>query len=205
MSLPFADHCDPLLGDIGEAAEFTNWLRAECDRRHWKYFELRPRSDLSQVGQLLTVASYCLHTLDTTPELGQIFRGFHRDSIQRRILRAEREHLSYKTGRSEQLIEQFYRLLVRTRRRHELVPQPRTWFRNLVACMGDRIEIRLALKNGTPIAAILTLRHRSSIVYKYGCSDERFHHLAGMPFLFWKLIEECKESGVEEIDEMPKL
>jgi lipid II:glycine glycyltransferase (peptidoglycan interpeptide bridge formation enzyme) len=66
--------------------------------------------------------------------------------------------------------------------------------------MGDRIEIRLALKNGTPIAAILTLRHRSSVVYKYGCSDERFHHLAGMPFLFWKLIEEGKESGVEEID-----
>src|SRR5713101_9298121 len=62
-------------------------------------------------------------------------------------------------------------------------------FRNLVECMGDKIPIRLARKNGAPIAAMLTLRHRSSVVYKYGCSDERSHNLAGMPFLFWRLIE----------------
>jgi len=37
-------------------------------------------------------------------------------------------------------------------------------------------------------------------VYKYGCSDEKFHHLAGMPFLFWKLIEESKALGAEQID-----
>jgi lipid II:glycine glycyltransferase (peptidoglycan interpeptide bridge formation enzyme) len=87
-----------------------------------------------------------------------------------------------------------------TRKRHQVPPQPRAWFRNLLECMGDKLQIRLARKNGTPIAALLTLRHRSSVVYKYGCSDERFHHLAGMPFLFWKLIEESKASGVQEID-----
>jgi lipid II:glycine glycyltransferase (peptidoglycan interpeptide bridge formation enzyme) len=58
----------------------------------------------------------------------------------------------------------------------------------------------LARKDGIPIAAILTLRHRSTVVYKYGCSDEQFHHLAGVPFLFWKLIEESKTSGAEQID-----
>ena len=38
------------------------------------------------------------------------------------------------------------------------------------------------------------------MVYKYGCSDERFHYLAGMPFLFWKLIEESKMAGAEQLD-----
>jgi lipid II:glycine glycyltransferase (peptidoglycan interpeptide bridge formation enzyme) len=46
----------------------------------------------------------------------------------------------------------------------------------------------------------LTLRHGRTVVYKYGCSDETFHHLAGMPFLFWKLIEESKTAGAEQID-----
>jgi lipid II:glycine glycyltransferase (peptidoglycan interpeptide bridge formation enzyme) len=87
-----------------------------------------------------------------------------------------------------------------TRRRHQLLPQPRAWFRNLIACMSPNVEIRLARKDGTPIAAILTLRHRRTVVYKYGCSDETFHHLAGMPFLFWKLIEESKTAGAEQID-----
>jgi hypothetical protein len=70
----------------------------------------------------------------------------------------------------------------------------------LLACTGDKLQIRVARKNGVPIAAMLTLRHRSSLVYKYGCSDERFHSLGGMPFLFWRLVEESKAAGVERID-----
>jgi lipid II:glycine glycyltransferase (peptidoglycan interpeptide bridge formation enzyme) len=144
--------------------------------------------------------SYCFHTRDLAPTLEQILQGLHKDSIQRRVRRAEREHLSCEAGRSDELVAEFYRLLLMTRRRHRLLPQPRSWFRNLVECMGDKIQIRLARKNGTPIAAMLTLRHRSSVIYKYGCSDERSHNLAGMPFLFWRLIEESKASGAEEID-----
>jgi lipid II:glycine glycyltransferase (peptidoglycan interpeptide bridge formation enzyme) len=66
--------------------------------------------------------------------------------------------------------------------------------------MSPNVRIRVARKGSIPIAAILTLYHRRSVVYKYGCSDERFHHFAGMPFLFWKLIEEGKAAGVDQID-----
>jgi lipid II:glycine glycyltransferase (peptidoglycan interpeptide bridge formation enzyme) len=37
-------------------------------------------------------------------------------------------------------------------------------------------------------------------VYKYGCSDEHYHNLAGMPFLFWKVITECRAEGAEILD-----
>src|SRR5712692_6936466 len=94
----------------------------------------------------------------------------------------------------------FYMLLLLTTKRNQLPPQPRAWFRNLVECMSDKVQIRVARKNGAPIAAMLTLRHRSSVVYKYGCSDETFHSLGGMPFLFWRLIEESKASGAQQID-----
>src|SRR4029077_8906347 len=30
--------------------------------------------------------------------------------------------------------------------------------------------------------------------------DERFHNLGGMPFLFWRLVEESKTQGVDKID-----
>jgi lipid II:glycine glycyltransferase (peptidoglycan interpeptide bridge formation enzyme) len=66
--------------------------------------------------------------------------------------------------------------------------------------MGGNIEIRFARKNGVPIAAILTLKHRASVIYKYGCSNDKFHNLGAMPFLFWRLIEESKASGLERID-----
>jgi lipid II:glycine glycyltransferase (peptidoglycan interpeptide bridge formation enzyme) len=66
--------------------------------------------------------------------------------------------------------------------------------------MSPDVEIRLARKDGIAIAAIMALSHRHTVVYKYGCSDKRLHCLGGMPFLFWKLIEESKAAGAEQID-----
>jgi CelD/BcsL family acetyltransferase involved in cellulose biosynthesis len=201
VSLPFADHCELLLNDLSESREFMNWLRADCDLQRGRYVELRPLSGGQDAGHgFHTSRSYWFHELDIRPSLEQLFGQLHKNSFRRKILRAETERLSYEEGRSEQIVDEFYRLLLTTRRRHQLLPQPRTWFRNLVECMGDKIQIRLARKNGAPIAAMLTLRHRSCVVYKYGCSDARFHKLGGMPFLFWRLIEESKASGAEKID-----
>jgi CelD/BcsL family acetyltransferase involved in cellulose biosynthesis len=201
VSLPFADHCEPLLNDRGDSLEFTNWLRSECDLKQWRYVELRPLSQVRDTAHGLPPGrSYCFHDLDIRRSLEEIFRGFHKDSIQRKIRRAEREGLSYEAGRSKQLLDEFYRLVLFTRRRHQLLPQPRAWFTNLIDRMGDKIQIRVARKDGTPVSAMLTLRHRTSVIYKYGCSDEAFHNLGGMPFLFWKLIEESKALGAEKID-----
>ena len=202
VSLPFTDHCHPLLSQAGEAAEFMNWLGAESGRRGWKYVELRPLSTLScpasgwRAGQ-----TYAFHQLDLAPGLEQIFRGLHKNSIQRKVQRAEREGLVYDSGRSAQMVDEFYRLVLMTRRRQLLLPQPRRWFQNLAESMGESLQIRLARKtDGAAIAAILTLRHGATAIYKYGCSDEKFHNLGGMPFLFWRLIEESKAAGAAQID-----
>ena len=201
VSVPFADHCEPLFSDLGEFQESIKWLRAECDLEQRQYVELRPLSKVQDADRTLQPSrSYWFHELDLKPSLEQIFRGLHKNSFRRKIQRAERERLSYEAGRSEKLVDEFYRLLLTTRRRHQLLPQPRSWFRNLLEGLGDKLQIRLARKNGVPIAAMLNLQHRSSVVYKYGCSDERFHNLGGMPLLFWRLVEESKASGAEQID-----
>jgi CelD/BcsL family acetyltransferase involved in cellulose biosynthesis len=51
-----------------------------------------------------------------------------------------------------------------------------------------------------PIASILTLRHKKSMVYKYGCSDTAFNNMGGMVFLLWKTIQEAKAMGLEHLD-----
>jgi hypothetical protein len=201
VSLPFSDHCEPLLDVASDLREFTNCLRTQCDGSRWKYVELRPLFDVQGEGYSLpNSGSYWFHELDLTPSLERLFKGLHRNSFQGKIRKAEREGLSYEAGRSEQLLNEFYRLLLVTRRRHGLPPQPRKWFKNLVERMGDNIEITLARRAHVPIAAVLSLWHGSSIVYKYGCSDARFHNLGGMPFLIWKLIEKGKAAGAERID-----
>ena len=201
VSLPFADHCEPLLNETRDRLHLADWMHTECRKQNWKYAEIRPLSwDESSNCSLAAGQSFWFHTLKLEPALEQIFCGLHKSSIQRRIRRAEREHLTYERGCTERLLNEFYRLVMITRRRHRLLPQPLAWFRNLVDCMGATVEIRVARKDSKPIAAILALSHRQTIVYKYGCSDEKYHHLSGMPFLFWKLIEESKNEGAELID-----
>jgi hypothetical protein len=201
VSLPFTDHCEPLVEGPEEVKEILGSLQCALGREKFKYIELRPlsASALTETGMQKN-DSFCFHALDLHAELGELFGRLQKDSIQRKIRRAEREALLYEEGRSDTLMKKFYHLLVQTRRRHRVLPQPIDWFRNVVTCLGDRLKIRVASKAGRPIASIITLRHGYTMVYKYGGSDASAHNLGAMPFLFWKAIEDAKNDGVQKFD-----
>jgi lipid II:glycine glycyltransferase (peptidoglycan interpeptide bridge formation enzyme) len=201
VSLPFSDHCDPLVETGEELRYLLSALKRDLAASRGKYLEIRPlKLPRETVLGLDPCGSFCLHELDLHADLQEIFKGFHKDCIQRKIRRAEREALSYQEGRSEWLLAGFYEMLVGSRRRQRLAPQPLSWFRNLIACMGERLKIRLALKEGRPVAGILTLRYKDTLVYKYGCSDKKWNKLGGMPLLFWKAIQEAKRDGISKFD-----
>jgi CelD/BcsL family acetyltransferase involved in cellulose biosynthesis len=204
VSLPFSDHCDPLVNSPTEHADILAHVRGHIGRTRCKYAEVRPIS-AEAPERLAAVAmrsseKFYLHILSLHPPLEALFRRLHKDCIQRKVRRAEREALGYEKGRSDTLLRKFYRLLLETRRRQRLPPQPLQWFRNLIAFMGDQLTIRVASKLDHPVAAILTLSFKNTVTYKYGCSDEKFNHLGGTPFLFWKTIEEAKEQGMSHLD-----
>jgi lipid II:glycine glycyltransferase (peptidoglycan interpeptide bridge formation enzyme) len=176
-------------------------LRADWKGNGLKYIEMRPvECDLGPSPDLRKSDIYCLHRLDLHPSIEDLFRGFHKDCVRRKIRRAEQICLTYEEGRSELVLEKFYRLLVLTRRRQSLPPQPLAWFRNLIVCMGDKLKIHVASKDGQPVAGILTLSYKTTLVYKYGCSDRRFDKLGGTQLLFWKAIQEAKSNGLLELD-----
>jgi lipid II:glycine glycyltransferase (peptidoglycan interpeptide bridge formation enzyme) len=201
VSLPFSDHCEPLVNNSDELDDLLLHMKRYVDADKWKYIEIRPTSCLagSQAGLGRSI-TYCFHCLDLRKSTQELFRNFHKDCVQRKIRRAEREKLHYESGNSEILLQKFYDLLVITRRRQCLPPQPLSWFRGLVAAFGEDLKIRLASKDDMPIASILTLVHKKSMVYKYGCSDARFHSSGGMALLFWKAIQEAKDKGYEEFE-----
>jgi lipid II:glycine glycyltransferase (peptidoglycan interpeptide bridge formation enzyme) len=151
---------------------------------------------LSLTGPWCPTQSYCFHRVDLRPDLTTLFNNCHKSSTQRKILRAEREGLVCETGHSEALLDAFWNLLLITRRRHRIPPQPKPWFRNLIACFGDALQIRVAYKDSQPVASILTLRHKNTLVYKYGCSDANLNNLGGTQLLFWEAIQEAKSDGL---------
>ena len=219
VSLPFSDHCQPLVDNGRDFGALLSQLSLRYRRTECKYIEMRAfelpncgtaglpsptyqdQADLNRGNSdVFEIGQYNCHKIDLGSELKTLFSNFHKSCIQRKIERAERERLEYEAGRSELILAKFYHLLLLTRRRHGLPPQPKAWFRNLIDGFGDDLTIRVAAKNQQPIAAMLTLRHKRSLVYKYGVSDAPFHRMGGMPMLFWKAIQEEKLRGAEELD-----
>ena len=161
VSLPFSDHCDLLADSRAERDEMLAYLCGRIARDGYEYAEIRPLTreepaSLNAAG-VQPAKTFVLHKLLLDVPVGILFRNLHRSCIQRKIKRAEREALTYESGRSEALLHAFYDLQLRTRRRHCIPPQPLRWFRNLMEAMGENLTIRLVSTDHNPVAAILTL------------------------------------------------
>lgn len=201
VSLPFSDHCDVLITDPGAAESLFVTLEEQLISENLHYVEIRSRVPLNTRRPLTRLdEAYYLHQLDLEPRLSTLFSNCHKDSTQRKIRRAEREGLRYEEGRSTSHLNTFYELLFLTRKRHQVPPQPRKWFENLAASMGHALKVRVAFKNHDPAAAILTLRHRNTLLCKYACSDARFHPSGAMHFLIWRAIQEARQEGLGVFD-----
>ena len=95
VSLPFSDHCTPLVENSGELTCLLIFLQRELQAENWNYIEIRARDlDLPTSGFFGKAKSFSFHKLDLHPNLDELFRGLHEDCIQRKIHRAEREGLT---------------------------------------------------------------------------------------------------------------
>ncbi|MBX9692904.1 MAG: GNAT family N-acetyltransferase [Cyanobacteria bacterium] len=201
VSLPFSDHCDPLVENDEQFQALCAHAEAVGVKERWNYVEMRTGNpSLGVADGFRQYRVYQRHRLNLRPSLEALQKGFHKDCIRRRIRHAECQGLGYEEGRSELLIRHLYALIVRTRLRKHLPPQPFEWFQNLIACMGKDVCIRVAFKGNQPIAGIVTLDHGKKMYYKYGASDAEFNNLGAMPLLLWKAIKAAKTAGMEELD-----
>jgi lipid II:glycine glycyltransferase (peptidoglycan interpeptide bridge formation enzyme) len=201
VSVPFADHCDPLLSQATDGDELFSATDALRRDERFEYVELRPlRAKSLRLAKLCPSDSYVFHSLDLEPDLDDLFARLHPAGMQRKIRRARREGIHQEEGRSERVLRVFHHLLTLTRRRHGMPPQPLDWFRHLAEYLGDRLTIRIALKGEQAIAAILLLRWKDVLIYKYGASDARYHSMGAMPYLLWEAMREARARGLRTVD-----
>jgi hypothetical protein len=202
VSLPFSDHCQPLATGE-ELKEILEYLSSQRGPERLRYISLRPLNDngiTATQTHFINSEAFSFHKIDLRPDTDAIYRSFHNSCVQRKIKRADREDLVYESGRSEELLQKFRHLLLLTRRRHKLPPQPISWFRSIAHSLCEMMTIHVLSKGNIPIASIVTLRYKKSLMYKYGCSDSQFNNLGGTPLLFWKVIQQAKATGAEEFD-----
>jgi CelD/BcsL family acetyltransferase involved in cellulose biosynthesis len=197
IGLPFTDCCPPLATSAGAAVRLTEGLaRAAADAGIRR---VEVRAPLSGWGQS-TVAT--LQQLDLSPGSEAVQRSF--SSLARRNIRkARRDGVALRHAESvDDLIEVYYRLHLRTRRRLGVPIQPRRFFRSLWRHMLEPGlgELLLASADGVPIAGAVFLRAGRTVVYKYGASDERGWRLRPNNLLMAEAIRRAAEEGYSTFD-----
>jgi CelD/BcsL family acetyltransferase involved in cellulose biosynthesis len=181
VSLPFTDACAPL-GAAGE-------LLAAVPR-----LELHAPHEGPGVA---TVVRGVVHRLELEPDLDAVRAGF-RAQMRRNIGRATREGVVVRAGETRgDLLDVFYGLHLRTRRRQGVPVQPRRFFRliweRLVeAGLGTTL---LAYHGATPVAGALFLHWNGTVIYKFGASDPAHWALRPNNLLFWEAIRAACARG----------
>jgi len=189
VSLPFTDHCPPLIQEGTDSADFTRSLmlwRAGHDR-----LGVEVRGELPSTTDTLTDEVGTRHLVRLEPDPEVLFRRLHRNRIQKRVRRARELGVEVTVSRSIADLEAFYRLHCQTRRRQGVPVQPRRFIRSIwerVIEPGHGFVI-MATAQGSPIATALFLSWNRHLIYKYGASDRRHWRLGANFLVHWTAME----------------
>ena len=198
ICLPFSDYCAPLTFSSCGHELVTQKLKQIARERRWSYFELRSHSIFPD--NVPVSESYYGHSLDLRIGREALFSNFS-SSVQRAVRKAQRSGLSVSIQTGLSAMAQFYKLHVRTRRRHGVPPQPRSFFiniqRHLISAGYGFIVLVEYQKD--PVAAAMFLKLGRHAVYKFGASDERLQEFRANNLAMFEGIKCLAEGGAETL------
>lgn len=198
VCLPFSDYCAPLLlTDFGKELVVEK-LRQIARERDWTYFEVRDGSLMPENAPVSR--SYYAHTLNLNAG-GSAVRANFASSAQRAMRKAERSQLSAVIRTEPEAMDQFYKLHVRTRRKHGVPVQPRGFFDNIQRYiinngLGFIVSVE---RNGHAAAAAMFFKWGRQAIYKFGASDERALELRPNNLAMSCAIDYLARSGAQTL------
>lgn len=199
VSLPFSDSCEPLGAEPSRYPELIDGLIGLGQKKVWKTLELR--GGASNFPNANPSTEFWRHDLSLEDSKEELWKRLN--SATRRAIRKFRQssvRLSERSSESE--LVDFYGLVVQTRKRQGLPPQPFPFFERLwdqVISKGNG-RIVLAYSDNIPVAGALFLTHRQHAIYKFGASDKRFQELRANNGVMWTAIEALSSEGFETLD-----
>jgi len=107
--------------------------------------------------------------------------------------------LNVQVATTREAVLQFYRLHVRTRRRHGIPPQPWSFFLNIYreAIKAGHGFVVLAGSSSKFIAAAVFLQFGKNAVYKFGASNTSYQEFRGNNLVMWEAIRFLMQRGCQ--------
>ena len=196
ICVPFSDYCALLLFGGFATDLVSQKLRQIARERCWSYFEVRNHSAIP--AGAAASESYYGHFLDLRSGWDALTSNFS-SSVQRAVRKAERSGLSVRIESDGDAMATFYKLHVRTRRRHGVPPQPWSFFVNIQRHLIDAGHGFIVIVRGQrrPLAAAIFFKFGRHAIYKFGASDERLQEFRANNLAMSEAIKNLADGGAE--------
>lgn len=199
VGIPFTDEAPPLSVDSESVPLLVDEAVQYAKERKWRSLEVR--GDCSSFNRENPSTTYLGHTLALARPVGELLAGVA-SSVRRAIRKAEDAKLVASLDCSMESVREFCRLLALTRRKHGVPPQPFAFFENIqrrILAPGKGV-LMLATYQGRTAAGAMFLHFGSSVVYKFGASDEALQIHRGSNFVMWEAIKHYATRGFACLD-----
>lgn len=198
VSLPFSDHCPPLARDRASlrrlAADLGAWSKREG-------VALEVRGELPAVEGWEAAVIGVRHVLALRGGVESLWKAVR--ERDRRYIRVAERRVRVRFSRSDEDLDVFYRLQVRTRRRQGVPVQPRRF----VGAVGEHVikagHGLLALAEtpaGLPLSAAVLLAWNGTVILKWLASDASHWDLRANHVLVWESIRWASDAGKRTYD-----
>jgi Acetyltransferase (GNAT) domain len=199
VSLPFTDHCEPLLFERPASNELIPSLAARLieygKEASWSSIELRFGS--APCREPIPSSYVCYgHTVGLSENDDEMFAAL-RNSTRRNIKKATHAGVETRISHSMSDLKEFYHLNCLTRKDHGLPPQPLRFFEKVhehILSKGKGI-VALAKHEGACIAGAVYFHLGDQVIYKYGASNRTYQHLRANNIVMWEAIRWYARNG----------
>jgi len=202
VSFPYSDYCDPLIREPEDYKRLVDSVKRQADEEGTQEVELRTYKTAQGVCESNGARIYSNFVLSIDRSPKDLFSEFHKSCVQRAIRKAERSDLRVAQGETLDDMRDFYRLHVLTRKRQGVPVQPFRFLKNLWTELFSRGQISLLLAQNAErvVAALVLLKFKDTVYYKFGASDRSFRHLRANQLLFWRAIQLAAQSDFKLFD-----
>jgi CelD/BcsL family acetyltransferase involved in cellulose biosynthesis len=198
VSLPFTDYCPPLLSAPQEEADLVSAVRRASQAAGIRRVVVRA----PLAGTARTSATAFRHGIALEGDPARIFAAFP-SKTRTHIRQAERKGVTVRrAAHPEDLVDIFYRLHLRNRRRLGVPVQPRRFFRMLWESMiGTGLGLVLVAEaSAQPVAAAVVLAWNGTMIGKFIASDEGAWALRPNNLIVWHAVKAACERGCRWFD-----
>jgi CelD/BcsL family acetyltransferase involved in cellulose biosynthesis len=198
VCLPFSDTCGPVARDETARRALLQHAGELKQQRKWKYLEIRDSTIPAGFGPS---ARYKLHRSELGKDPDALLRTLNQHS-RRKLKKAQSSGVRVERRTDDEALRAFIRLNALTRRKHGMLPQPDSFFRNIQKRILDAGLgfIGAATLDGQIVATNVFLHWSKTVVYKYGASDDRALSAGANYAVMWDAMRWSCEHGFSAFD-----